>query len=346
MSRRRFFGRARAGLVAGLIGAVGVGSPVLADPAGPTDYLSEITTVEPATATIDIRVIGGDSFVELEVDGGTEVLVVGYRGEEYLRFDADGTVWENQNSPSKYTNEERFGGTEVPAFATPDAEPDWKEIGGGGRWAWHDHRAHWMQQIRPVGMSAGDQILEAVIPLQVDGVDVDVTVISTWQPAASPIPMWLGVIAGALVAGATWLLRRSAAVAGLALLLAVPALAAGFWQFTSLPPETGPRPVWWILPALAVVSGVVGLVAGLRGSRFVAWAAILLTGVELVIWGLIKRDGLTAALIPTDAPGWFDRFSTAGALAGGVGLAIVALVRLFGVSDSRERTGSLQPAHP
>lgn len=334
------------GAAAGALASLAVATPVFADPAGPTDYLSEIVAIEPPTGTIEMKVIGGDSFVELEVAEGTEVLVIGYRGEDYLWFAPDGTVLENQNSPSKYTNEERFGGTEVPAFASPDAEPEWEQIGSGGRWAWHDHRAHWMQQIRPVGASAGDQILEAVIPLQVDGADVDVTVISTWQPAASPVPMIVGFLAGLATAAAAWWLRSRSMVAAVALPVAGMALVAGVWQYVSLPPETGPRFVWWLLPALAVVSAGVGTVAGRLGHRFVAWAAVLLTGAELLMWGLVKRDGLSAALIPTNAPGWFDRFATAAALAAGVGLAAVALVRLFRVSDSREPTGSLQPAHP
>ena len=50
--------------------------------------------------------------------------------------------------------------------------------------------------IRPAGKSPGDQILEAVIPLRVDGEDVDVTVVSVWQPAASAVPAFLGYAAG------------------------------------------------------------------------------------------------------------------------------------------------------
>ncbi|MGI9645635.1 MAG: hypothetical protein ACR2O6_10035, partial [Ilumatobacteraceae bacterium] len=285
--------RAGRAVLAGCALALAVGSPAHADPAGPTDYLSEVTAIDPATTTITVVVIGGDSFVELEAAPGTEVIVIGYRGEEYLWFRADGTVLENQNSPSKYTNEERYGGGEIPASATPDAEPAWDPIGSGGRWAWHDHRAHWMQQIRPVGMAAGDQILEAVIPLRVDGGDVDVTVISTWQPAASRLPIGLGVVAGLATVALGWLLRSGRWFAAVALPPAVLALVAGVWQYVSLPPETGPRTVWWLLPALATVGALVGIVAARRGARFVAWAAVLLTGVELAIWGYIKRDGLS-----------------------------------------------------
>lgn len=336
--------RLRRAVLAGVALALGVAAPAFADPAGPTDYLSEVVAVDPPTPAVSAVVIGGDSFVELTVVPGTDVVVVGYRGEEYLWFRADGVVLENQNSPSKYTNEERYGGSEVPGSASADAEVVWAEIGDGGRWAWHDHRAHWMQQIRPVGLAAGDQILEAVIPLRVDGAEVDVTVISTWQPPASSVPTWLGLFAGAAAVGLCWWLRRSRYFAVVTLPVAVVALAAGLWQYLSLPSETGPRPVWWLLPALATASAAVAVVAGHRGARFVSWAAVLVTAVELAMWGFIKRDGLSAAIIPTDAPGWFDRFATSSALAAGGGLVVLALIELFAVSASRAPTGSPQTA--
>lgn len=333
----------------GLLVAVAVGDPAHADPAGPTDYRSEIVEVDPPTPPIELAVLGGDSFVELVVEPGTEVIVVGYQGEDYLWFRSDGTVWENRRSPSTYTNEERYG-SDVPAFASADAEPEWVQVGDDHRWAWHDHRAHWMQRIRPPGLAPGDQILEAVIPLRVDGDDVDVTVTSTWEPEPSAVPGWLGVGMGTVLAGAAWWMRRSPVGAVPALLLAVPALVAGVWQFTSLPSETGPRWLWWALPAIATAAAVVGIVAASRRAGFATWGAVLVAGSQLAVWGWIKRDGLSAAIVPTGAPGWFDRMATAAALAGGVGLAAVSLVVLFaaapGLSGSREPSGSPRPAHP
>ncbi len=127
------------------------------------------------------------------------------------------------------------------------------------------------------------------------------------------------------------------------------ALVVGTWQFRSLPPETGPKLVWWVLPVVAVLSVAVGTIAARRAMTFVADAAMLLVGVELAIWGFVKRDGLSAAIIPTDAPGALDRFVTAMALSGGVAFAGLALWWLFRpstVSDSREPTGSPHPARP
>ena len=361
MNRSGRLRRMVTGVVAGLGLVTAIASPAFADPAGPTDYLSEVRSVVPETSTIDVGIVGGDSFFEMRVEPGTEAMVLGYEGEDYLWFQPDGVVLENQNSPATYLNADRFGSDGVPDNARADAEPSWKQVGNGGYWAWHDHRAHWMQSARPFGLEAGDQILEAVIPVVVDGETVEVTVISTWQPEPSPLAMWLGAVGGTAVAVGAWFLRdRRVPPIAATIPLVVVALIVGTAQYTSLPSETGPRPIWIALPIIAAVSAAVGVLLAKRGKRFAADAAMLLVGVELAVWGFLKRDGLTAAIIPTDAPFWLDRFATAAALVGGVLLAAIALWWLFAVpksaaavgdasdafSDSREPSGSPRPAHP
>ena len=344
-------------VVAGVGLASAIPTSAFADPPGPTDYRSEIQSVVPETPAIEMGVIGGDAFLELRVAAGTEAVVIGYEGESYLWFRSDGVVLENQNSPATYLNTSRYGGEGVPATVRPDAEPIWHQVSTGGYWAWHDHRAHWMQSARPVGLAAGDQILEAVIPVVVDGADVDVTVISTWQPEPSPLAPWFGAVAGLGLGVGLWFLRgrRFPPIAAV-VPLAVLALGVGAARYLSLPGATGPRPIWIVLPTIAVVSAVVGVVLAERRMVFAADAALLFVGVELAVWGYLERSGLSAAIIPTAAPFWLDRFSTAVALAGGVSIAVVALWWLFAVpagsstadavSDSREPQGSPRRAHP
>jgi hypothetical protein len=334
------------GALVALLAMLAFPGTAFADPAGPTDYLSEIRSIEPATPSIEVEVLGGDSFVQLQADPGTEVFVVGYQSEDYLWFTADGAVLENQNAPSTYTNDDRFGGAVPPPNATVDAEPDWQEVATGGRYSWHDHRAHWMQSVRPAGKQVGDQVVEGVIPLVVNGAEVDVTVISTWKPEPSPIPAIAGAAAGlVLVGAAVWAWRSGRRWVAAMLPIAALAVVVGGLQYLSLPSETGPRFLWWILPAIALVAAVVGAVAEQRSATFVAQAAALVAGVQLVVWGLIKRDGLTAALIPTNAPAWLDRLATASALTAGAAFTGLAVWALFarpvnvGVSGAREQLG-------
>ena len=94
--------------------------------------------------TIDVRIVGGDSFVLLTADPGTDVVVLGYDNEPYLHFRADGVVEENRRSPTVYQNRSRYGSDDAPADADPTAAPEWQQVASGGSYAWHDHRAHWM----------------------------------------------------------------------------------------------------------------------------------------------------------------------------------------------------------
>ena len=320
----------RGGVAAAIVGLVLYASAgtVNADPAGPTDYQSEILSVDPPTSAVTFEVIGGDSFIQLTVDTESEVLVLGYFGEPYLRFLPGGEVQENRNSPTTYQNEERYG-SDAPDFAQADADPDWVTVADDGTFAWHDHRAHWMQPIRPAGKAPGDRIVEQVIPLVVDGEEVDVTVISTWQDEPSMLPAALGVVIGAVsMGGAFWLSRRSPSWAVSLVPVAALATVAGWWQYSSLPSETGPRLVWVLLPALALVAALAAVVLG-RRSPFAAVAAALVAASQLAIWAFVKRDGLTAAIVPTDAPQWFERMTLTAAFVVGVGGVGLAIFQLF-----------------
>lgn len=320
----------RSAVIATIVGVVLLASAgtVNADPAGPTDYQSAILSIDPPTPAITLEVIGGDSFIQLAVDPESEVLVLGYFGEPYLRFLPGGEVQENRNSPTTYQNEERYG-SDAPDFAQPDADPDWVTVADDGTYAWHDHRAHWMQPIRPAGKAPGDRIVEQVIPLVVDGEEVDVTVISTWQDEPSMLPAALGVIIGLVsMGGAFWLSRRGPAWAVALVPVAALATIAGWWQYTSLPPETGPRLIWGLLPTIALAASAVAPALG-RRSPFAAVAAGLVAASQLAIWAFVKRDGLSAAIVPTDAPQWFERMSLTAAFVVGVGGVVLAVFQLF-----------------
>lgn len=294
----------------------------MADPPGPTDFQSEVAAIDPPATGLDIEIVGGDSFILLRVAAGTTVEVVGYQGEPYLRFLPDGTVEENAASPSKYLNEERYGG-DLPDDADADSPPRWEVVAGDGSFAWHDHRTHWMNPLPPPGLGPGDQVAEGVIPLLWDGVEVDVTVVSIWQEAPSSVPVTLGIILGL---GLGWsVLRRGGTWLRLTVLaLAVTASVVGVVAFRSVPVETAPAWSLWVLPVTAVL--LVGLASTSRGAaaRY-SNMLLLIAALELVGWGVAHWGWLWPAILPTAMPYWLDRFLSSAVLVGAIGAAAAIL---------------------
>ena len=180
--------------------------------------------------------------------------------------------------------------------------PEWEQVASDGSYAWHDHRAHWMLRQPPANAERGQQVGSGDIPLQVDGTPVSVSVAVTWAEAPSRLPL----IAGAVVAVFLTMIVLSSRRRLAWILVAGGAAAAGigYWQYQSLPAVTGPSLMWWLVPAVAAVSG---LLAVLFGRTLVSFALVLLGGIELAIWVLLRRDGLVRALLPTAAPYWLDR---------------------------------------
>jgi hypothetical protein len=116
---------------------------------GKKGYRSTILAVKPAIRGLELKVLYGDDQVLLNNLTGKTIVIKGYSGEPYLRFAASG-IFVNVNSPAGYLNQDRYGRAQVPKSATPSAQPDWQKLAGGKRWAWHDHRIHYMNPIAPI----------------------------------------------------------------------------------------------------------------------------------------------------------------------------------------------------
>jgi hypothetical protein len=320
-------------LVAASIGLVALAFPsgtALADAAGPTDYSSVVVAIEPAAPAIEVGIVGGDSFVELNVARGTDVVVLGYWGEPYLRFNSDGNVEKNQRSPTVAENEDRFGRSSSTSGSAPGDGEQWVRVDNDGSYAWHDHRAHSMSTQQPAGRQRGDRVSQGVIPLEVNGTSVSVSVVVIWEPAPSRVPL----AAGAIVAGFAVLIALSMRwrVAWVAAAVSAAAAGIGWWQVVSVPPETGPSSVSWLMPAVA---GSAAIVAVSLGRSLVSHALVALAGLQLALWTALRRDWLVKSLLPTDAPFWLDRGVTTAA--GVVGVAALAAGAL-GMFNARPAT--------
>jgi hypothetical protein len=166
-------------------------------------------------------------------------------------------------------------------------------------------------------------VLDEVIPITVDGRDVEIAVRSTWMHAPSRAP-WLaaGVVAAVVgAAAAAFGGRRPRVLVVAAVVAATAALVAGGWQTWSLPSETGPPFTHWVLPLVAVVLSVAALVP--RWSVFAIRSLTLVAGVQLVVWAVLRIGVLNHAILPTSAPFWLDRVLTASA-------GVLAIVVVYG----------------
>jgi hypothetical protein len=176
---RRICGAAMLALLALATAATGA----LAHGGGGTDYMSEIRSVAPPSAGLDVEVLDRDDRIALRNDSGKTVVVEGYDGEPYARLRRDGTVEVNLNSPALYLNEDRFAAVDLPSRADGRAAPAWRHVDRSGRFEWHDHRIHWMGAGRPAAVrdpGVETKVFDWELPLRVGGRPASVAGTLTW----------------------------------------------------------------------------------------------------------------------------------------------------------------------
>jgi hypothetical protein len=333
--------RVIAGLSLVVVATVASAAPAAADPARPTDYRSEVTSIEPtsAAAAVTVDVIGGDAFLRIRVQPGHEVVIRGYDDEPYVRVRADGVVEQNEWSNAVVLNTERYGGGDGTPVepVEPDAAPRWERVGGGGSFVWHDHRAHWMGRATPPQLGGADSGVvydDWVVPIDVDGVRSEVHGTLVLDAAPSPWP-WIGV-AAILAAGlaAVALRRRADPVAVLAAALGVVTAAAtvvsAAGQF-GLPSAAGRQHHHVIVPVIACVAAVAALLVRRTPSAIAFVAGSALTA---ILWGLMVFGVLTHAHAPTSVAEGLQRAVISGVF--GVAGACIVVGVAHEIRSSRD----------
>lgn len=331
----------RATLIVAILGVLLVGgaAPALADPPGPSNYRSRVDSVEPTSGSVVARIVGGDSFLEVRVQPGTAMEILGYEGEPYVRIDVAGVVFVNEASPAFWLNQDRYAQSAVPAGADATAEPEWVRVGEGGVYAWHDHRIHWMSPDLPpqIDPDVADVVSEWTVAIGVGGVPGTIEGTLSYEPSVSPIP-WIALIL--LAALPVLFLRRMAF--GPALWLAVggaAGLVVGVAQVMVTPAGAGGALGAVAGPLVGLVGGIAaaGLEARRRGSgRYV----LLVGGVGLGVWAVLRFSVFTLPVLGTSLPAPIERAAVAVAL--GASIAVVASVVMEIVSPPRP----VSPARP
>jgi hypothetical protein len=162
-----------------------------------SNYRTGIRGIDQGTPAIAVRTVAGEQ-LELVNRSDQEVVVLGYRLEPYLRV-GPGGVFENQRSPSTYTNRFRTAPVEIPPEFDAKAAPEWRRVGDGPSAAWHDHRSHWTGP-DPPAVKASPGTPHVIVPdWQIPVRQGDLTMVIrgdiTWVPGPSPWPWLLAAVA-------------------------------------------------------------------------------------------------------------------------------------------------------
>jgi hypothetical protein len=308
---------------------------------GATNWVSKVTSVNPALSGLSVKVVELGNRIELR-NTGPEVTVLGYNGEPYLRVGPLG-VYENVNSPATYLNRTRTGTTAPPSGlpTDPNASPQWQKISSAEVTRWHDHRIHWMGAVPPPDVQRAPNRVHTRPPWQVMLRQGNATIVVngslTWRPGPSPWP-WLAAAGLIAVVGAVigwsrhW--ARSLAIATWVLIavdiihsVGVAAVAAGSLSYQASRFLAGSYYsfVGWGLGAVAVVLLLRRNADGLYAVIFAAASAFLFSG-------LLDISALHRSTAPFAWGANFDRATVIAALGGGAGLIVAALKSLRSLS--------------
>lgn len=312
-----------------------LGPPAFADPPGPTNYRTLVTEVRPEASGVEVRVLGGDSYLQIDARG-VDVLLRGYDLQElYLRWLDDGTVEVNVNSVTYQQNQSRYGldGPGAIRKLGPGVPPDWEVVSTTGSYAWHDHRIHWMSpaSVPPnVDPSLGVPQLAYEWPepitLEVDGQVVEVSGELRWFPDRSPAgPL---VMSAAVLAVLVAIGRRHRATtmrAGIAIGI-IAAGAVGVAENVGLAPGVQPQILSVILPATALVVALTSL--ALLDRPETGNVLLGLAGVPVIVWFLTHLSALTRPVLPV-GPEPLVRVAVALSLGVGVGMVVLAGQHVF-----------------
>lgn len=329
-----------------MIGGAVVALAVVAAPASahtiggprPTNYRSHIVAIAPEVPGLSARVVDLGSKFELTNRGPTEVTVLGYEGEPYLRVGPDG-VFQNQHSQATYINKTRLGGTvPVGVDTSPTATPEWKKISSGQTALWHDHRIHWMsaQPPPPVAASPGDfhHLSQQNIVLIHNGDRVAIAVALDWVPGPSGLP-WIPVIVVLFVIGVVAaLMPRWWGLLAVLLGVVVVSDIAHAIAFEIPRPGSNTSKILqffgtgfvsvavWITAVATIAMVLRKRIEALYGVVFVALLVAL-------IGGATDLSVLWKSQLPDAGPGWLTRTEVVVALGLGGGLVVGAIVRMM-----------------
>ncbi|HVE96393.1 MAG TPA: hypothetical protein VNA67_05370 [Pseudonocardiaceae bacterium] len=280
----------------------------------PSNYQATVTGIQPAAPTVGVTVGVGGQWVRVANQGAAEIVIVGYRGEPFLRLSGN-RVEVNQLSSTAAETGQIPG---APALADPSAEARWVQLRDGDSATWTDNRI----DPEPQGDQEASGSWE--LPLLVDGRQV--TVLGTWERVPPPSP-WPWLVALGLLAAAIasigwrrdWHRPMAAVIAGGILAFVLHLLGTGF------APQQGGPVFGWIgvgaVGAFSMLIGAVALISTLRGSES-APDRVITVGIMVLLLAATDISVLWNSQLPFAGPAVLDRALTAITYATALGLLV------------------------
>jgi hypothetical protein len=299
----------------------------------PTNYETVLQGVKPPVPGLDLRITDLGTKVELTNDGRTEVVVLGYDDEPYLRVGPDG-VFENRRSPATYLNRSTTITSKPPASADASAPPEWRRVSSGTTARWHDHRAHFMSTEDPPEVARDPGARHVVdnfqIPMRVGNEAVVARGQIVYEPPPSP---WPWVVGAVLIAVLVFLLARTRSwrtvfMVVLALLtLAEIVHVIGLWGGSTA--STGTKLGESAYSLAGILLGLLGLGWMWRKGAESGVPLVLVAAIFLfVAGGMADVTTLGNSQVPSTLPAAVARLLVAVTLGLGAGLAVAAALRL------------------
>ena len=315
----------------------------------PTNYRSEIVSVEPAFAGVSVELLDLGRRVRLRNRATTDVVVMGYQGEPYLRVGRRG-VFENVHSPAVYLNRAAVApvttSTTLPTLADAGAPPQWRRISRGTAATWRDRRTRWEGPNPPSVQRAPRQrqVVRAwIITVQRGTTAGAVTGRILWVPGPSAVP-WL-ITAGALAAltFASAFTRRWGALLVVAVVVLVANDAVHSFAAAAATHDAVGRQLTTVLLVgfYGTIAWVVGLLSirPLLQHRDMGALLAAITGFFLaLLGGATDAAGLARSQLAIALPAAVARLQVATSLGLGVGLAGAAAWLFLGPGEHMVRS--------
>jgi hypothetical protein len=304
-----------------------------------SNFAAHISALQPATDTVEAKVVDGDRELWLQVRPSATVLVPGAENEPVLRFDHGGVF---VNLRSLTAQSDRIDTLDLRPDPDPKARPLWHRVSSGHSYRWHEHRLHILEPLAR-GLHTTTSVGRWSVPLLIDGHRHALMGMLVYNPPGSAWP-WillacgLAAIAAATLSVSAPLARRVAVFAALAGTLLVWMVRIGRELYGR--PSVGVG--GYIELALTSLVGIVLLWGLLYRDEEVRLFTAFLVGFGCLYQGLTMLPVITHAIALTTLPTALARPSVAAILGLGGGVLAITLREQFAdaIRPARESESS------